>query len=620
MSGYKDDDHDQQFRHATDAAMRAISACHNLHGQYISGRHVELTPAAYSIRQNPSADDEMIARLGESDDEQALRGMADSIALYLKHHDEQAHQQHAPDKPNIRGIYDIMEQVRCEALGTRHLKGIRRNIMDSVEDYCHAKGYGDSARSIPVPREDALFTALRQQFFDMPASDERPAARSCSASSATWIAEKLGPEGIEQLKNNIHDPAVFAKLAARFATHLMTEEQPSDQDSDEEDSPPEENNQAEDIDSGEQDDSPQQTEEAQPTATQDQEQQEQTIGQEDIDSALESAEDDADNTADPLEEERHGAGSESPANPRYKIFTTQHDQIVQALDLVSREELHHLREKLDKQLEPLQAVVSKLANRLQRRLMAQQQRSWQFDVEEGMLDPARLARIVTNPGAPLSYKKEKDTDFKDTVVTLLIDNSGSMRGRPITIAALSTDILARTLERCGIKVEILGFTTSAWKGGFSREDWGKAGRPPAPGRLNDVLHIIYKPADSPWIRTRKNLGLMLKDGLLKENIDGEALRWAYSRIRRRPEHRKIMMVISDGAPVDDSTLSANHAQFLEHDLTRTIHDIERQKATELIAIGIGHDVTPYYKRAVTIKTAEELGSTMIDELVKLFSS
>ena len=547
------------------------------------------------------------------------------MALYLKHHDENAHEKHAPLDPNARTLYDIFDQIRCETVGSQHLQGVRANILSAADEYCAQKGYGDPARSVPIPREDSLFTSLRQEFLGLGHATritDMPALESCAASSARWIDEKLGAKGMSLLKDNMHDPALFAKLAAKLAAQMLRDNsEPVDPDN-EESSSTEEDNAANELDDQKEGPEDQDAQDGQQAEMSEEEnsQQEEQIGQEQTDGEDMDGNDDSQGEADALEQTQSEQGDLNPANPRYKIFTESHDQIAQALDLASREELQHLREKLDKQLEPLQAVVSKLANRLQRRLMAQQQRSWQFDVEDGILDPARLARIVTTPGSPLSYKQEKDTDFKDSVVTLLIDNSGSMRGRPITIAALSTDILARTLERCGIKVEILGFTTSAWKGGFSRDDWANAGRPPSPGRLNDALHIIYKSADAPWIRTRKNLGLMLKDGLLKENIDGEALRWAYGRLRRRPEHRKIMMVISDGAPVDDSTLSANYAQFLEHDLTQTIRDIERQKAVDLLAIGIGHDVTAYYNRAVTIRTAEELGSTMVDQLVKLFAS
>ena len=304
----------------------------------------------------------------------------------------------------------------------------------------------------------------------------------------------------------------------------------------------------------------------------------------------------------------------------YRVWTTQFDEVIAATELCDADELARLRTYLDQQLVHLQSTVSKLANRLQRRLMAQQNRSWDFDQEEGLLDAARLARVVVSPGSSLSYKIERDTEFRDTVVTLLIDNSGSMRGRPISIAAISADILARTLERCGVKTEILGFTTRAWKGGQSRETWLAAGRPPQPGRLNDVRHIVYKKADEPWRRARDSLGLMMREGLLKENIDGEALLWAHGRMLARPEERRILMVISDGAPVDDSTLSVNSGSYLERHLRQVIDWIEKKSPVELVAIGIGHDVTRYYSRAVTIMDAEQLGGTIIEQLAALFDA
>jgi cobaltochelatase CobT len=325
---------------------------------------------------------------------------------------------------------------------------------------------------------------------------------------------------------------------------------------------------------------------------------------------------DAETANEPWRPRTHGPNE--PRGPDYRPFTVRFDETVAAEDLCEPEELDRLRSYLDKQLSHLQGVVSRLANRLQRRLMAQQNRAWEFDLEEGLLDAARLSRIVVDPLHPLSFKREKDTNFRDTVVTLLLDNSGSMRGRPITVAATCADILARTLERCGVKVEILGFTTRAWKGGQSREAWLGAGKPANPGRLNDLRHIIYKSADAPWRRARKNLGLMMREGLLKENIDGEALDWAHKRLIARTEQRRILMMISDGAPVDDSTLSVNPGNYLERHLRWVIEEIETRSPVELIAIGIGHDVTRYYRRAVTIVDAEELGGAMTEKLAELF--
>ena len=304
--------------------------------------------------------------------------------------------------------------------------------------------------------------------------------------------------------------------------------------------------------------------------------------------------------------------------PSYKVFSSAADEVVAADELCDPEELTRLRAYLDQQLSAYSSVVARLANRLQRRLMAKQNRAWMFDLEEGVLDAARLTRIIVDPTAPLSFKQEQDTDFRDTVVSLLIDNSGSMRGRPIMVAALCADILARTLERCNVKTEILGFTTRAWKGGHARDLWIKAGKPPQPGRLNDLRHIVYKAADAPWRRARKNLGLMMREGLLKENIDGEALIWAHQRLLGRPEARRILMVISDGAPVDDSTLSVNSGHYLERHLREVIAEIESKSPVELIAVGIGHDVTRYYRRAVTLVDVEQLGGAMTEKLAELF--
>jgi cobaltochelatase CobT len=335
----------------------------------------------------------------------------------------------------------------------------------------------------------------------------------------------------------------------------------------------------------------------------------------DADSDMEATEADDEQDATPL---RPNWRDSDAFKSEYKAFTTVHDEVKTADELCDPEELARLRAYLDAQLQGLQGAVSRLANRLQRRLMAQQNRSWMFDLEEGVLDTSRLTRVIVDPTAPLSFKMEDESKFRDTVVTLLLDNSGSMRGRPIMVAALCADILARTLERCGVKVEILGFTTQAWKGGLSREDWIKAGKPPSPGRLNDLRHIIYKSADAPWRRVRRNLGLMMREGLLKENIDGEALLWAHDRLMGRAEQRKILMVISDGAPVDDSTLSVNVGNPLEKHLREVIAHIEGASPIELIAIGIGHDVTRWYRRAVTIVEAEQLGGVMTDKLAELF--
>jgi len=419
------------------------------------------------------------------------------------------------------------------------------------------------------------------------------------------------------------DQSAFARFARRMIDDLGYGDQLGD-DPDEMDDEGEdegtEDQQEESPESTGEDDSQEDDAEASPERSQEQ-QQDAAQAQVDMDDSADMEEAEQQELPEgeaPLEPPPPPAHSE--ADPAYTVFSTAYDEEIEAQDLAEPQELERLRAYLDQQLEPLKGAVSRLANKLQRRLQAQQNRSWDFDREEGILDAGRLARVVANPTTPLSFKIEKDTEFRDTVVTLLLDNSGSMRGRPISIAAICADVLARTLERCGVKVEILGFTTRAWKGGRAREDWLGAGRPQQPGRLNDLRHIVYKPADAPWRRVRDNLGLMMKEGLLKENIDGEALEWAHRRMIGRPEARKILMVISDGAPVDDSTLSVNPANYLEKHLRDVIAMVERRKAVELLAIGIGHDVTRYYERAVTITDAEQLAGAITEQLAGLFDS
>jgi len=434
-----------------------------------------------------------------------------------------------------------------------------------------------------------------------------------------WIESK-GGEDIDNLALSLDDQAGFAALANRLLEHLeLTEGQMDEEDSQDEGDDDDSSEQGEPEDQeGEQDGTDQGQTEARG--------EEQTGENEEGDSSETEGEMEQGDDGDPGEMGDDGMMPTRPNRPwtdlpndfEYKAWTTRFDEVIEATDLCDEDELLRLRAYLDQQLAHLQGAVTKLANRLQRRLMAQQSRSWDFDQEEGMLDAARLARVVVAPGHSLSYKIERDTEFRDTVVTLLIDNSGSMRGRPISIAAISADIMARTLERCGVKTEILGFTTKAWKGGQCREDWLAHGRSPLPGRLNDLRHIVYKKADEPWRRARKNLGLMMREGLLKENIDGEALLWAHNRLIARPEERRVLMVISDGAPVDDSTLSVNHGAYLEQHLRKVIDWIEKMSPVQLIAIGIGHDVTRYYRRAVTIMDAEQLGGTMVEQLAGLF--
>jgi cobaltochelatase CobT len=543
-----------------------------------------------------------------------FRGMSDALALRLRHHDADTHWENMPSGADARRVYEAVEQVRCESIGTQRLSGAGDNLHALLEERCRAKGYNGVKE-----RDDALLPEVVGLMVR-----ETLSGRALPESAKEFvelyradIEEKISGD-LDDLIKAASDQAEFSQAVNRMLESLdMVTDDPADDISDEDDK----------SDSDDSEDGSQDADSADSDA--------------DSDGSMAGESEDSDSTEgmdfDPEfsdDDLNPGEGEEEPAGPSeydpdwkrndvgdnqpYRPYTDEYDEIIHAAELCDNEELTRLRHQLDQQLSHLQGVVGKLANRLQRRLLAQQTRSWEFDLEEGVLDAGRLSRVVSDPVAPLSFKRETDTDFRDTVVTLLIDNSGSMRGRPITVAAMSADILARTLERCGVKVEILGFTTRSWKGGSSRENWVGQGKPKNPGRLNDLRHIIYKSADMPWRRARPSLGLMLREGLLKENIDGEALLWAHNRLLGRPEQRRILMVISDGAPVDDATLSANPGNYLERHLREVINFIETKSDVELTAIGIGHDVTRYYKRAVTIIDAEELGGTMMASLAELF--
>jgi cobaltochelatase CobT len=546
------------------------------------------------------------------------RGHADAAALKLRHHNAALHARSAPADDIARSVFDAVEQARVEALGARGMAGVRSNLARAAEMRMRTDPITRARNRAEVPLATAVGLIVRERLSgDLPPEAAREGLKLVSA----WVEEKAGSD-LDALGLAIDDQAAFAQLATRVLQDLELVEEEVDAESDPDG----------DVDSqGDSKDEPEESEEE----TDDESgggDGEAEIRSEQSDSEGEQSE--GEFSEEEMAEGQEGMGEEGeegalPVRPNrpmsdlppqfdYKVFTSRYDEVVEANELCDEAELGRLRMYLDQQLTHLQGAVTRLANRLQRRLMAQQSRSWAFDQEEGLLDAARLARVIVNPAHSLSYKIERETDFRDTVVTLLIDNSGSMRGRPISIAAISADILARTLERCGVKVEILGFTTRAWKGGQAREMWLGAGRPPSPGRLNDLRHIVYKQADDPWRRARKNLGLMMREGLLKENIDGEALQWAHHRLIARPEERKILMVISDGAPVDDSTLSVNSGTYLERHLRQMIGWIEARSPVELIAIGIGHDVTRYYSRAVTIMDAEQLGGTMIEQLASLF--
>ncbi|PRX38214.1 cobaltochelatase CobT subunit [Meinhardsimonia xiamenensis] len=543
------------------------------------------------------------------------RGTADAFALRHRYHDPKTHARYAPAGQMARDIYEAMETARVEAVGARDMPGTLGNIDAKIAHEAARRGYGQirEASEAPLPAAAGYLIRHLATGRDLP-----PDAANVMNLWRAFI-EAQAAETLAQLKDKLTDQAAFARFARQLIADLGYGDQLGDDPDAEDDSEEEASEEEESPESaGSEEEEGGEDADARPEQSQEQQQdalEAQVSVEERDDSEMreEGEEQDADMPFEPPP-----PAPISEADPDYRAFTTEFDEEVRAEDLAEPAELERLRAYLDQQLEPLKGAVGRLAHKLQRRLQAQQNRSWEFDREEGILDAGRLARVVANPTTPLSFKVEKDTDFKDTVVSLLIDNSGSMRGRPISIAAICADVLARTLERCDVKVEILGFTTRAWKGGQSREKWLAEGRPQNPGRLNDLRHIIYKPADAPWRRVRENLGLMMKEGLLKENIDGEALEWAHRRLMFRPEARKILMVISDGAPVDDSTLSVNPANYLEKHLRDVIAMIERKKIVELIAIGIGHDVTRYYKHAVTITDVEQLAGAMTEQLATLF--
>jgi len=592
----------EEFKRATAGAVRAIAQQTEVQVAFqpgpagVSGKRARLPLPTRSL---PPAE---MAK---------LRGAADAVALKLRHHDEATHAARAPGRKEAREVFDALEDVRVQTVGSRHMSGVAANLRARLAEECEAEGYDRMTRKDQLPLHSALALMARERMSGEPPP---PAAQRVLDMWRDSLDEKASA-AMDDLCSATDDQDGFAKAARKLlaAMDLAEAELESEASDDQE------------GDEGAEEASQQDQSSAGDAQSQEQE-------------SMQGAEpetmegDAADEEAQDSEEEGAAAeGDEKPGGPqarrevpvtddatRYRAFSNQFDEVVEADDLCDPEELTRLRQQLDQQLQHLQGVVSKLANRLQRRLMAQQQRAWDFDLEEGILDVARLARVVANPTLSLSYKREREADFRDTVVTLLIDNSGSMRGRPITVAAMCADILARTLERCAVKTEILGFTTRAWKGGQSRERWVQEGKPRNPGRLNDLRHIVYKAADAPWRRSRRAIGLMLREGLLKENIDGEALNWAYRRLLTRSEHRRILMVISDGAPVDDSTLSVNPGNYLERHLRDVIKEIESRNQVELIAIGIGHDVTRYYRRAVTIVDAEELGGTMMKKLAELF--
>jgi len=602
-------DHTAPFRSAVGSTVRAIAARHDLEVSFSSDRPI-LTGSKARLANLP--------RVPTSRDVAVARGQADAMAMRLAAHDGKLHARRAPADPEARAVYDALEQARVESLGCRRMEGMKKNLTEALDDRLVRANLSEVNAIDDAPLAEALGMMVRNKLggMDIPHSGD--------AIMDLWRdrIEGRAANSLKALDELVEDQEGFSRAVRSVLRDLdlisESELDSADQDDDEEDND-------EETEQGRNEE--QQPEQGQGEDEDSSAEEEQTAGSSE---EAGDAEPDESDLIEMDDESRADAGEETPpppqgdgADPRsnqfpYKMFTQANDEIVGASDLCPAEELEQLRGLLDKQLENLAGAVARLANKLQRRLMAQQNRNWQFDLDEGVLDAARLPRIIMDPMQPLSYKAESDTEFRDTVVTLLIDNSGSMRGRPITIAAICGDILARTLERCGVKVEILGFTTRAWKGGKAREAWLEAGRPANPGRLNDIRHIIYKSADQPWRHARRNLGLMMREGLLKENIDGEALQWAHKRLLGRPEQRRVLMVISDGAPVDDSTQSVNSGNYLEAHLRHVIEDIETRSPVQLVAIGIGHDVTRYYRRAITLLDAEELAGAITDQLAALF--
>jgi cobaltochelatase CobT len=588
----------ENFKRATSATLRAIAERDDVTVGFgpeaagLSGSRVRLP--------NPPRD-------LPAEEAAQLRGAADSVALRLRYHDDAVHSKRVPASPLARAVFEAVEQARVEALGARRMAGVASNLAAMLDEQYRRQGFERITERTDSTMAEAVRLLTREAL-----TRERPppAARRVVDLWRPWLEGRIGKD-FGELDRAILDQDAYARATRRLLQDLDLELGDVDDEAD-----------SEEQEGGEESEGENQSEgDGATSGSQD------SPDGSPMDGEAEDAQDAGDGEMMP------GSSDDDPGRPGrpgqmprgrpdetavYRRFSTIFDEVIDADSLCDPDELSRLRHLLDQQISHLQSVIARLANRLQRRLMAKQTRAWEFDLEEGLLDVARLSRVVANPILPLAYKRERETEFRDTVVTLLIDNSGSMRGRPITVAAMSGDILARTLERCSVKVEILGFTTRAWKGGQSRERWISAGKPPNPGRLNDLRHIVYKAADAPWRRARRNLGLMLREGILKENIDGEALRWAHNRLLERTEQRRILMVISDGAPVDDSTLSVNPGNYLEKHLREVIAEIERLGEVELTAIGIGHDVTRYYRRAVTIVDAEQLGGVMLEKLAELF--
>ncbi|MGH6866999.1 MAG: cobaltochelatase subunit CobT [Methyloceanibacter sp.] len=544
-----------------------------------------------------------------------IRGHADAAALSIACHDHGLHEALAPSGGEARSVFEAIEQARVEAIGARRMRGVAANLNARMAKRYEKTRFNETTERSEAPLPDALGLLVRERLTGMPAPDK---ARALVELWRPWV-EGRARTLLDRMPETLLDQEAFGRLARDLLAALNLADQLDQGEQDDassKDGDPDQNSRESEDENADQDRA-----EIADAARAEEDQRSEDMVKDQDDGANDQLDRDPDASDLPRRSDPWRPNFSVLDDPEafgYKVFTRAYDEIVGAEELCDVEELERLRAFLDKQLQTLHGAVARLANRLQRRLLAQQNRGWNFDLEEGLIDAARLARVIVEPMHPLTYKQESETQFRDTVVTLLLDNSGSMRGRPIMVAACCADILARTLERCGVKVEILGFTTRAWKGGHSREEWLNSLKPPLPGRLNDLRHIVYKSADAPWRRSRRNLGLMMREGLLKENIDGEALAWAHQRLLARPEQRRILMMISDGAPVDDSTLSVNSGSYLERHLRQVIHEIEARSPVELLAIGIGHDVTRYYRRAVTVTDAEELAGVMTEKLAELF--
>ena len=605
---------DEMFLKANAASLRALAGGTQHEVRYV-GQDSIITNDGVRLPAPP--------RERSANTENQLRGASDAAGLWLAHHNKKTHQRVSPKSSAAKMVFEAAEKARVEAIGSNDMAGVRKNLTERLETHYTLHPLGIPSPEASDQLENGLSEAVRLIIREKLTGEKPPAAAGMAMDLWRPFIESRAGDLLEEMKSATQNQAVFADFAKQLIGALQNDLG--------------ENSEGGDDGEGDDDSTGNQTEDDQEVEQQAQS----ATGEDDSDgddsqsvemegdAAAMAAEDGVDDDSDeemegqaegdaPGGDPRDYQSDETARNQGYRVFTDKYDEIIEAAELCDSEELDRLRGLLDRHLESLTSVIAKLANRLQRKLMAYQNRSWDFDLEEGVLDAGKLHRVVTQPLSALSFKQEQDTKFRDTIVTLLLDNSGSMRGRPITIAAVTADILARTLERCGVKVEILGFTTKAWKGGQSREAWQLAGKPDKPGRLNDLRHIIYKAGDIPYRRARRSLGLMLREGILKENIDGEALLWAHNRLLARHEDRQILMVISDGAPVDDSTLSANSGNYLEKHLRQVIAMIQERSPVELLAIGIGHDVTRYYERAVTITDAEQLGGAVMTQLADLF--